>query len=103
MEISIDNAVALYRAYKLEESREMLELIVKQDPKNVEALLVLGKIHSRTQNYGVAINYFNQVLKLDNDNNAAKTGLKLIKNILQLTNNFYFENAYTQDNLYDFE
>lgn len=98
----IEKAIALFREYKLEESRALLEEIVEREKQNVEALITLGRIHSRTQNYGVAMNYFNEVLKLDAENTEAKTGLQLIKNILQLTNNFYFENAYTDDDLYDF-
>ena len=103
MSKELDKAIALFREYKLDELRELLEKIVESDSENLEALTTLGKIHSRTQNYGEAINIFNSVLKIDKDNTEARTNLKLIQNILQLTNNFYFENAYTDDGLYDFE
>lgn len=99
----LEKAENLFREYKLDESREILEQLIDEEPANKNALLLLGKIHSRTQNYGVAMNFFNKVLKIEKNNMEAQTGLQLIRNILQLTNNFYFENAYTDDGLYEFE
>ena len=99
----IEKAARLYSEYKLDEARNLLEAIEKKEEENLQVLVLLGKIHSRTQNYGVAMNYFNKALSIDKNNTEAKTGLQLIKNILQLTNNFYFENAYTDDDLYDFD
>jgi len=103
MEQTINKANELFRNFKLDESREVLEKLIEQEPENLGALVLLGKIHSRTQNYGDAINFFNRVLDKNPDHSEAITGLQLIKNILQLTNNFYYENAYTDDDLYDFE
>lgn len=100
--MSIEKAEELFRNYKLVEARDMLEGILKHDSNNIGALVILGKIHSRTQNYGVSMNYFNKVLELQTDNQDAIVGIKLIKNILQLTNNYYYENPYTDDDLYDF-
>ena len=102
MNKDIKKAEELFRNYKLDESREMLEDILKSDSKNIEALVILGKIHSRTQNYGVSMNFFNKALEFQPDNQDAIVGIKLIKNILQLANNYYYENPYTDDDLYDF-
>ncbi len=102
MNRDIVKATELFRNYKLDESREMLENIIESDSDNVDALIILGKIHSRTQNYGVSMNYFNKALEIQADNQDAIVGIKLIKNILQLTNNYYYENPYTDDDLYDF-
>jgi len=98
----ISESERLFKEYKLDEARELLDFVLTNDPDNKEALILLGKIHARTQNFGPAINCFNKVLTLDPENLEALTGLKLIQNILQLTNNFYFENAYTDDDLYEF-
>ena len=97
----ITDAIDLFRNYKLDESRDILEEIIKVEPLNIDALVTLGRIHSRTQSYGQAMNYFQKVVEVEPNNSEAITGLQLIKNILQLTNNFYFENAYTNDNLYE--
>lgn len=97
----IDKAVTLFEEYKLDEAKKILEQILEQDKNNIKAQLFLGKVNTRTQNYGDAINCFNKVLEKDSENAEAKTGLTLIKGILQLTNNFYFENSYTDDDLYE--
>jgi cytochrome c-type biogenesis protein CcmH/NrfG len=98
----IAEAERLFKEYKIEEAGELLQMTLIDEPDNKKALLLLGKIHSRTQNFGEAMNCFNQVLNSEPQNSEALTGLQLIKNILQLTNNYYFENAYTDDDLYEF-
>ncbi|HAZ03877.1 MAG TPA: hypothetical protein DD653_14315 [Marinilabiliales bacterium] len=103
METLLKESEKLYNEFKLDEARELLELVLKEQSDHKEALLLLGKLHSKTQDYGQAMNCFNKVLLAEPGNNEATTGLQLIKNILQLTNNFYFENAYTDDDLYEFE
>lgn len=100
--MDIKKAEELFRNYKLDESREILDKILESDSKNIQALVLLGKIHSRAQNYGESMNFFNKALELQDDNQDAIVGLKLIKNILQLANNYYYENPYTDDDLYDF-
>jgi len=102
MKTDLHIALNLYNEYKLDESRAILENIIENENKNETALLTLAKIHSRTQNYGVAMNLFSKVLEINTNNAEATTGLQLIKNILQLTNNYYYENPYTDDGLYDF-
>lgn len=102
MNNQLEKAVKLFNDYKLEESRELLEVLIKENNANELALLTLAKIHTRTQNYGEALNLFNRVLEIDANNSEAITGMQLIKNILQLTNNYYYENPYTDDDLYDF-
>ncbi len=103
MDKDLDKAIELFNNYKLDEAKDILEDIVKSEPEHIEALVTLGKIHSRTQSYGDAMNIFQKVLELQPGNSEAETGLQLIKNILQLTNNYYFENPYTSDELYDFD
>jgi len=101
--MKLNQAITLFQEYKLEEAQLAFEQLLEEEPGQIDALVYLGRIHSRTQNYGEAMNCYQQVLDKYPENSSAKTGLQLIKNILQLTNNYYFENAYTDDELYDFE
>lgn len=101
MENELKTAIHLFQEYNLDESQQAFEKLLKLDENNLEVLLYLGRIHSRTQNYGEALNFFNRAIEIDKNNSTANTGIQLIKNILQLTNNFYFENSYTDDDLYD--
>ncbi len=103
MKQQLNEAKKLFQQYKFEDARKMFEHILEDDTINIEALLFLGRIQSKMQDYGSALNYYNRVISIEPDNKEAKTGIKLVKNILQLTNTFYFENAYTDDDLYDFD
>lgn len=103
MTSKLNIAKELFQQYKLDEAQELFEQILANDTTNKEALVFLAKIHTKTQNYGAALNCYNQVLQFDASNNESLTGIKLIKNILQLSNNFYYENPYTDDDLYDFD
>lgn len=102
MKSNLDRALLLFNEYKLDEAREMLEKLLIEDSANELILVTLAKVHSRTQNYGEALNLFEKALELNSENSEAITGKKLIKNILQLTNNFYYENPYTDEDLYEF-
>ena len=93
----------LYDNYKLDEAEELLDSILENDYNRVKALVLKGKIYSRRQDYGKAINMFNMVIEIDAENKDAIIGLKLISNILKLSNNYYFENPYTDDDLYNFD
>lgn len=101
MKNKVQKAIGLFKEYKLEEAQPVFEEIIEENPNDIVALLHLGKIYSRTQNYGEAMNFFSKVLELESDNSEAKTGLVLVQNILQLANNYYFENPYTDDDLYN--
>jgi tetratricopeptide (TPR) repeat protein len=103
MSEKIDKALDLFRNYKLEDAEDILKTELELNSNNIDALIIMGKISSRKQDYGSSINFFNKVLDLQPDNNEAKVGLKLIKNILQLSNNYYYENPYTDDELYEFD
>jgi len=102
MKEKINKALDFFKNYKLDDAENILLDVITQSPNNIEALVILGKINSKKQDYGNAINFFNKVLELQPNNDNAKVGIKLIKNILQLSNNYYYENPYTDDDLYDF-
>lgn len=102
MEITLKEAVELFQIYKLEEAKEAFEFLVKNNTNLIDSLVYLGKTNARIQNYGEALNNFNKALELQPDNIQAKTGITLTQNILQLANNYYYENPYTDDDLYNF-
>jgi tetratricopeptide (TPR) repeat protein len=93
-------AIELFNQYQFDEAQSILEDLVVAKPNDIEAWFYLGKIGHRTQDYGKALNCFQKVLEFDNKHDGARTAIKLIQDILKLTNNFYFENAYTDDGLY---
>lgn len=49
---------------------------------NQDGFLLRGRIHYRMQKWGDAMNDYSSVLELDPDNQEAKSGLEMAKNIL---------------------
>ncbi len=86
---------------RYDEAYNILNEMIIKETQNVEALLLLGKIEYKKQKFGEAINCFNKILEIDPDNSDARASLVLIGQIMKLTRNFYFENPYTDDALYE--
>ncbi len=103
MPTKLEEAKKQYQSFQLEEAKSNFEQVLEQDAGNQEARLYLARIHSKQQAYGRALNYYQEVLKADPQNQQALTGIKLTQNILQLSNNYYYENPYTDDELYQFD
>lgn len=97
----LKKGINLFESYKLDEAQQVFEQLIRQDVDNIEAQFFLGKIYTRKQRYGDAINCFNYILEKHPAHSEARTELILISGILKLTNNFYFENSYTDDDLYE--
>lgn len=70
---------------KLQEAQDLFYKIKPTD-ESVEYFLLKGKIDEKTQNWGNAINAYNKVLEIDNDNLDAKNHLLYINNILNFFN-----------------
>ena len=90
----------LIEEYKLEEAHNQIIELLSSDNHNIEALLLLGKIETKKQQYGDALNIYNKVLEVDKNNEQAIASINMIDNILEIRRSFYFENTYTDDDLY---
>lgn len=73
---------------------------LKSNPDNIDLLMLLGKGYFKMQKFGEAKNIFNQILNLDGENKEAFVYIELIERIITITRNYYFENTYTDDQLY---
>jgi tetratricopeptide (TPR) repeat protein len=100
MENGLIKGIELYNQYQLDEAQLVLEELVLSHPELTEGWFYLGKICQRTQDYGKALNYFQKTIEIAPGHEGATIGIRLIQDILKLTNNFYFENAYTDEGLY---
>jgi len=68
----------------VEEARK--EFLQLQASESVEYLLIKGRIEQKFQNWGEALNAYNQVLEKEPENILAKNNLELIENILNFWN-----------------
>ena len=94
-------ALNLFEKSKLDEAMKKFEKIIEIDPNNDEAYYYLGKIQNKFQNFGQAINYYNKALEINPDNEKVKNAITIVNNILNISNSLYYENPYTDDDLYE--
>ena len=78
----IKKVIELYKNNQLDEAFEMLMNLRKENPKNEDLYLWIGKIHYKKQEWGLAINAFTKVLELNPNNREAKTSTELANAIL---------------------
>ena len=72
---------------KKDRAIEAKKAFLQLDNENsLEYFLVRGKIEQKFQNWGDAINAFNQALEIDPENSEAQNNLQLIRNILNFWN-----------------
>ena len=94
-------AVDLFEENKFDEATKKFEKVIEIDANNDEAFYYLGKIQNKFQNFGQAINYYNEALKINPDNEKVKNAITIVNNILNISNSLYYENPYTDDDLYE--
>lgn len=98
---NINIAQKYFDNFEFDKAEKILLKTIDNNTDVTNAYCLLAKIYTRKQNYGAAINYYNKALELQPGNTDANTGIELIQNVLKLSNNFYFENPYTDDGLYE--
>jgi len=67
---------------ELSKSLEILNEQIRINSSDVETLLLRGRIHYKMQNWGEAMNDYSSVLEFDPDQQEAKSGLEMARNIL---------------------
>ena len=80
--MNIDNARYFFEQNDLIQSKEILNKLILDNPGDINSLILRGRISSKMQNLGDAMNDFAAVLDLDPGNSDAKTGLEMARNIL---------------------
>jgi len=86
---------------RLDEAEKNLILAQSSYPDNFQLSILLGEIALKKQDFASAINHFNRAIEINPDCTQAKAYLKTIKDILNISNSFYFENTYLADDIYE--
>ena len=100
MNNSIKKIETLIEDYQIEEALELVESLLTEHSDNIQLLLAKGKIMSKKQEYNIALRTYIKILEIEKDNKEAISSIELINNILRIRRTFFFENAYTDDDLY---
>lgn len=80
--MDIWKAKQLFEQNELIKSQEILNQLISDYPGDIDSLILRGRISSKMQNWGDAMNDFAAVMDLDPGNSDAKTGLDMAKSIL---------------------
>lgn len=90
----------LIEQYELDAALKLIAGELEHNKDDVEVLCQKGKILTKMQQYGDALNVYKQVLDINPGFEQAETAITMIDNILKIRRTFYFENTYTDDELY---
>ncbi len=82
MENKLQEAFAMYQNNQVEQSLELVNQYIQENLSDYQAFLLRGRIHYRMQNWGDAMNDYALVLESDSENQEAKSGMEMVKNIL---------------------
>lgn len=86
---------------KYPELLTFIEQCVSDTCNDPDIIYFYGKILKKFNRFGDALNAFNRALALDPEHKFSKAGIAIINSILSIENTFYYENAYTDDALYE--
>ncbi len=95
-----EHIASLIKSFRLLEAEEALNALCRQNVNEPWLFYLLGKLHQQKQDYGLALNHYQKALELDPQHPEAQTGINIIQSILQIANSYYYENPYTDDDLY---
>lgn len=95
----IKQVAELYNKHQYDDALEIIEQY--NGPDSFEILFYKGKILQKMGKYGEAINCFNEAKAIDPNDPRPNGEIMMINNILSITNNFYYENPYTDLDLID--
>lgn len=97
--VTLEKAIELVDAELYNEAFESFQLLKEKYPENAEVYYYLGKLLYKKQNFGDAINMYLKALEIEPSMKKAEIGIRVIRNIVGISNSFYFENPYTDENL----
>mgnify|MGYP000423854915 CR=1 FL=1 len=86
---------------EVEKAEEILNSILEDNPSCEEGYLLRGQIKQKKENLGGALNDYNMCLNLNAENRKAQTLKLIVADILNLSNNFHFEDPYTDNEHHD--
>lgn len=91
----VTKAVELYMQHQYHAAFEEIEAARQDGVESFDLYLYRGKLLQKMSRYGEAINSFKMAKEVDPTDNRPDSEIVLINNILSITNNFYYENPYT--------
>jgi tetratricopeptide (TPR) repeat protein len=86
MEIMLNKAAQAFNDNKIDESLELISIILHSQPEHVDALILRARIFQKQQIWGNALNDLNRILELEPDNKIANSLKIMIIDIIRFWN-----------------
>lgn len=80
--VSIEDAKQLFEQNELTQAKKILDGLIDQNSFDIQSVILRGRINYKMQNWGDAMNDYSSALEKDPENQEAKSGLEMAKNIL---------------------
>lgn len=80
--MDISEAKRLFEQNALNKAIEILNEIILVNSSDIQSLLLRARICYKMQKWGDAMNDYSSVLEIDPENQEAKSGIEMAKNIL---------------------
>lgn len=80
--MGINEAINYFEKNELVQSLEILNELILKDNSDIQSLNLRGRIYYKMQKWGNAMNDYATVLEIEPQNQEAKTGLEMARNIL---------------------
>ncbi len=97
----IDLIALWVKQYKTEQALDYIQKLVDTGALHPDLYYWQGKIYQQRQDYGLALNAYQKALDLYPHHKGAETGITMVQAILQIANSYYYENPYTDEELYE--
>lgn len=91
----INKVITLFDQQQYQAALDEITLTQESGVESFELYLYQGRIYKKMGKYGDAINALNKAKSLAPTDPRPDSEIGLINSILQITNNFYYENPYT--------
>ena len=80
--MGINEAINYFEKNEFVQSLEILNELILKDNSDIQSLNLRGRIYYKMQKWGNAMNDYATVLEIEPQNQEAKTGLEMARNIL---------------------
>lgn len=80
--MGINEAINYFEKNEFAQSLEILNELILKDNSDIQSLNLRGRIYYKMQKWGNAMNDYASVLEIEPQNQEAKTGLEMARNIL---------------------
>jgi len=80
--MGINEAINYFEKNEFAQSLEILNELILKDNSDIHSLNLRGRIYYKMQKWGNAMNDYATVLEIEPQNQEAKTGLEMARNIL---------------------